>query len=39
MTGTLRFFPETPDLLDGLLEALQSLTVAPVAPPDLTRRQ
>jgi hypothetical protein len=39
MTGTLRFFPETPDLLDALLEALKSLTVAPAAPPDLTRRQ
>jgi hypothetical protein len=39
MTWTLRFLPKTPDLLDALLEALKSLTVAPAASPDLTRRQ
>jgi hypothetical protein len=26
MTATLRFLPETPDLLDELTEALESLT-------------
>jgi hypothetical protein len=39
MAETLRFFPETLDLLDGLLGALESLTLAPAAPPGLTRRQ
>jgi hypothetical protein len=39
MTATLRFLTETPDSLDVLLEALKSLTVAPAAPPDLTRMQ
>jgi hypothetical protein len=29
MTRTLRLLPETPDLLDGLIEALESLTVPP----------
>jgi hypothetical protein len=39
MTWTLRFLPETPDLLDALLEGLKSLTVPPAAAPDLTYRQ
>jgi hypothetical protein len=39
MAGTLRFLPETLDSLDALIAALKSLTVAPAAPPDLTRMQ
>jgi hypothetical protein len=39
MTWTLRFLPETPDLLDALLEGLKSLTVRPAAAPALTSRQ
>jgi len=31
MTETLRFLSETLDLLDALIEALQSLTVSPAA--------
>jgi hypothetical protein len=37
MTEALRFFPETLDLLDALIEALKSLTVSPAALPRLTR--
>ena len=38
MTGTLCVLPETPDLLDALIEALKSLTVPPAAAPRLTKR-
>ena len=37
MTETLCLLPETPDLLDALIEALKSLTVPPAAAPGLTK--